>query len=258
MAIRKIRGKGFTLIELLVVISVIALLLSILMPSLSKVKEQTKQTVCMSNMRQIGFGFSLHGQDNEGYTLPDYRHNGMPWDASLGPYLATRTHDACKKTFVCPSDKHLRKFDPLGNKFNEDDQFLARSYAINAGLANRADLSYIPGMEGNSSYIPAKYQEVIGPSRVIHLMEFHLGCEDILCTSTTSSYAKVGNVQGGAAYQEWLTPSVDVERGHMHIKSGNWLFVDAHVDRYRILPGATDLSPQPYEPLIFPRNWLYR
>ena len=45
---------GFTLIELLVVISIIALLLSILMPALSRVKEQGRRVVCASEVRQAG------------------------------------------------------------------------------------------------------------------------------------------------------------------------------------------------------------
>jgi prepilin-type N-terminal cleavage/methylation domain-containing protein len=52
--------KGFTLIELLVVISIIALLLSILMPSLSKVKDQAKSVVCSANLRQISIGLQMY------------------------------------------------------------------------------------------------------------------------------------------------------------------------------------------------------
>ena len=44
--------KGFTLIELLVVISIIAVLMSIMMPALNKVRSQAKKTVCLSNCRQ--------------------------------------------------------------------------------------------------------------------------------------------------------------------------------------------------------------
>jgi prepilin-type N-terminal cleavage/methylation domain-containing protein len=60
------KRRGFTLIELLVVISVIAVLLSILMPALRKVKEQGNMIKCMGNLKQWNMIFALYMQDNDG------------------------------------------------------------------------------------------------------------------------------------------------------------------------------------------------
>lgn len=47
--------KGFTLIELLVVISIIVIIAAILMPVISKVREQTRKTVCANNLNKLIF-----------------------------------------------------------------------------------------------------------------------------------------------------------------------------------------------------------
>ena len=50
------RKKGFTLIELLVVIAIIALLLSIVMPALRKVKSAARMVICSNNQKQLIYG----------------------------------------------------------------------------------------------------------------------------------------------------------------------------------------------------------
>jgi prepilin-type N-terminal cleavage/methylation domain-containing protein len=65
------RRYGFTLIELLVVVAIIALLIAILLPSLSRARELARVTVCASNQRQVGMGLVMYGQS--------YKNNLPPW-----------------------------------------------------------------------------------------------------------------------------------------------------------------------------------
>ena len=77
----RFRSKAFTLIELLVVVAIIALLISILLPSLQSAREQGKRTVCLSNMAQLGKG-------SHGYAVDDNREQIIPLHQSV----VTRLH----------------------------------------------------------------------------------------------------------------------------------------------------------------------
>ncbi len=73
--IMKISRKAFTLIELLVVISIIAVLMSILMPALGKVREQAKKVVCSTRLKDLGTTFRLYRADNNDHLPPSYLFN---------------------------------------------------------------------------------------------------------------------------------------------------------------------------------------
>ena len=61
------KTKAFTLIELLVVVAIIALLISILLPSLARARELSKRTVCSANLRGVGQACKIYAQENTEY-----------------------------------------------------------------------------------------------------------------------------------------------------------------------------------------------
>jgi prepilin-type N-terminal cleavage/methylation domain-containing protein len=76
------RQRAFTLVELLVVIGIIALLISILLPSLSKAREAAKRTACLSNLRQVHQALMLYAHRNKDQVPLGFISNGIQEDTN--------------------------------------------------------------------------------------------------------------------------------------------------------------------------------
>jgi prepilin-type N-terminal cleavage/methylation domain-containing protein len=88
------RRAGFTLIELLVVIGIISVLLSILLPTLGKVRQQALNANCASNLRQIVIACGIYAAENRGYLPARFREGKENYNQPFWSYLVQDINDS--------------------------------------------------------------------------------------------------------------------------------------------------------------------
>jgi prepilin-type N-terminal cleavage/methylation domain-containing protein/prepilin-type processing-associated H-X9-DG protein len=93
---------GFTLVEMLVVMAILTILAGMLLPALISAREKGRRTVCLNNLKQIGYQIRLYSSDNAEY-LPSAPAGA---GTTLGSFsLLTNAFHPAYKVWVCPSDR---------------------------------------------------------------------------------------------------------------------------------------------------------
>src|SRR3954454_2794384 len=92
---RRLRTRAFTLVELLVVIGIIAILIAVLMPALSRARDQANSVKCSANMRTMMLAALMFAQDHKGCLFGNWADAGNP-DEDKKDFLAGATGDWTK------------------------------------------------------------------------------------------------------------------------------------------------------------------
>lgn len=206
--VQKIRnGKWFTLLELLVIMAVIAVLIALLLPTLSSAKSMGRRIQCASNLRQIHGGLMVYAADWNAcippatcrYQPPLTGNNG--WQSVLCLYIPTRRPGYLNRVFLCPE---------APRSFKADLEKLVRTYSVPR-----------PSFEGAKGYDPVNcwpkhLSEVRNPSLALWVFDAANAGPGTLWSFDSSRW-------------EWVIADPLTYIDFRHTQRMGGLFADGHV-----------------------------
>jgi prepilin-type N-terminal cleavage/methylation domain-containing protein len=232
------RQGAFTLIELLVVIAIIAILAAMLLPVLSKAKDQAVRTQCMNNLHQMELSLFVYAGDNQDKLPVDEPPGGAgwAWDLPVSTGEAMLTSGCQKKTFYCPSGApkftDWQNFQEPGagnNLWDFDATFHVMGYvmALSGSLSKLDRTNQNRTLQAESVLLPSG-AVTIGPSDRVLTADVILSLGNTLpgANQPQNNYTAVdgGFKQGGAVY-----PHLSAHLNGAVPKGGNLGYKDGHV-----------------------------
>lgn len=218
---RKICSSKFTLVELLIVIAVIAILTSMLLPSLGKARDTAKRIKCTSNLKQINTLAALYYSDNNGFT-PPYRVKDLKfystgpdtpynWYEILNDYL---TNDSLHAFNNSGDRKKLSVFYQLRYYYEKEKTDLISQKNVQIwGCDGIRDFGYAVNYRNSSERFTKQY-EGMNLSRFKQPASLYAFADPI----------KIGN--GFGAFDQQSEP----ERFKHPGRTANFSFADGHIE----------------------------